>query len=109
MSVSEERLDDICDRKSITDEEADNGLTSSWPVTKMLARQTIVRYPSNELSSREARARFARKTPMSTKDEAGTVHQVSAISVLFRVGEIGMTFAWDSRAWTAFQDVQGSR
>lgn len=97
------------DRKSITDEEADSGLTSFSPVNKMLVRQIIVRYPSSELSSPEARARFARKTPMSTKDEAGTVHQVSAISVLSIGAEIGMTFAWDSCAWTAFQDVQGRK
>ena len=38
MSVSEERLDDIWDRKSITDEEADNGLTSVLQVNKVLAR-----------------------------------------------------------------------
>lgn len=93
MSVSEERLDDMCERRSMTDEDADSGRTSFLLVNRMLVRQTIVRYPSNELSSLEARARFTRKMPMSTKDVAGTFHQVSSISVLAKVSEVGTTFA----------------
>ena len=109
MSVSEERLDDMCDRRSITDEDADSGLTSFLLVNRMLARQTIVRYPSNELSSLEARARFARKTPTSRKDVAGTFHQASSISVLAEMADSGTMFARDSCAWTARQVVQGRR